>query len=372
MGAPSCRSRRSAAFVGSARSRNPRGAAQAPAAFTDRASPRLDRTRPAGYPPRVIRPPPLRAGDVVRIVAPGSPFPQENLDAGLAVLRERFGLVPRFRADLTARARYLAGDDARRADEWREAVADPEARAILCVRGGYGAMRILPAIDPAPLRDRPKLVVGFSDVTAIHCALNRGGVATIHGPLVTTLGKLPEDALTHLERLLFGRAVRAGAWDAPGPGAGVVGTGTIRAGRATGPLLGGSLTMLAHLCGTPFAPDLAGAIVFIEDVGEKPYRLDRHLTHLRLAGRFDGIAGIAVGQLKDCDDPHGTGLDVVRAFVRTLGVPAIEGVPVGHEARNFAVPLGTRATLVGPGPSEEGPPRIVFDEPVTAAAAEVA
>jgi muramoyltetrapeptide carboxypeptidase len=314
----------------------------------------------------VIRPPPLRAGDVVRIVAPGSPFPQENLDAGLAVLRGRFGLVPRFRADLGARARFLAGDDARRADEWREAVADREARAILCVRGGYGAMRILDAIDPAPLRADPKLVVGFSDVTAIHAALSRGGVATIHGPLVTTLGKLPEDALVHLERLLFGRAERAGAWDVPGPGAGVVGTGTIRPGRATGPLLGGSLTLLAHLCGTPFAPELRGAILFLEDVGEKPYRLDRHLTHLRLAGRLDGIAGLAIGQLKGCDDPYGTGLEVVRAFARTLGVPAIEGLPVGHEERNFAVPHGTRATLVAPGPSEEGPPRITFDELPTA------
>lgn len=303
---------------------------------------------------------------MVRIVAPASPFPRDAFEHGLTVLRERFGLRPRFREDVFARTRYLAGDDARRAEEWREACADPDARAILCARGGYGSSRILPALDPSPLRDAPKLVLGFSDNTALHAALNRAGLATIHGPNVTSLARLPEDALVHLERMLFGRATPPGAWDAPGPGAGVVGEGVVRAGRASGPLLGGSLTLFAHLCGTPFLPDLGGAILLVEDVGEKPYRLDRYLTQLRLAGRLDGLAGVAIGQLPGCDDAAGTGLETLREMVRALGVPAIEGVPVGHEDRNFAVPLGARATLVAPAAADDGPPRLVFEEGATA------
>ncbi len=302
------------------------------------------------------------------MIAPASAFDRQALDRGLAVLSARLGLRPMTRPDVGARVRYLAGDDARRAEEWREAVADPEAKAIFCARGGYGSMRILPEIDPAALLDRPKLFVGFSDLTAIHAALNRAGLATVHGPVVTQLGRAPEDAVAHLEALLFGRAPRPNAWDPPAPGAGVVGTATVRPGRASGPLLGGSLTLLAHLQGTPFAPSLEGAILLLEDVGEEPYELDRYLTQLALAGALDGLAGVAVGQLVDCDSGDGAiaGADVVRDAVRALGVPAIEGLPCGHEDRNHAVPLGARATLVAPGPGDEGAPRLLFDEGATA------
>lgn len=307
-------------------------------------------------------PPPVRRGDVVRVIAPSSPFEPDALTRGLEVLSGRLGLRPRMRPDLGTRRGYLAGDDARRLEEWREAVADPEARAIFCARGGYGAMRLLPAVDPAPLVERPKALVGFSDVGALHCVLNRAGLATVHGPVVTQLGRAPDDALRHLEALLSGAAPRAGAWDAPAPGAGLAAARTLRPGRASGLLLGGTLAILAHLQGTPFAPQLDGAILLLEDVGEKPYRIDRYLTQLRLAGALRHVAAVAVGQLTDCDDAGVLAADVVREAVLALGVPAVEGLPVGHEDRNFAVPLGARATLVAPGPGEEGPPRLVFDE----------
>ena len=323
---------------------------------------------PRGYPARVIRPPPLAPGDVVRVVAPSSAFDQASFEAGLRVLRERLGLRPRHRTDLTARAGHLAGSDARRLEEWREAVADDEARAIFCARGGYGAMRLLPGIDPAPLLERPKLLVGFSDVTALHGLLNRAGLATVHGPVVTQLGRAPAEALDHLEALLFGRAPPAGPWAAPAPGAGLTGVATLRPGRATGPLLGGSLTLLAALCGTPYLPPLDGAILVLEDVGERPYKLDRTLTQLRLAGALDHLAGVAVGQLTGCDDGDGAAAEVVRGLVRALMVPAIEGLPFGHEDRNLALPLGPRASLVAPAPGEEGPPRLLFDEGATSAA----
>jgi muramoyltetrapeptide carboxypeptidase len=306
---------------------------------------------------------------VVRVVAPGSPFDEAAFEAGLAVLRGPLGLRPCFREDIRARAGYLAGDDARRLDEWREAVADGEARAIFCARGGYGAMRLLSALDPAPLLRRPRLLVGFSDVTALHALLNRAGLATVHGPVVTQLGRAPADAVAHLAALLGGRAARAGAWAAPVAGAGLVGTATLTAGRASGPLLGGSLTMLAHLCGTPFLPPLEGAILALEDVGERPYRLDRYLTQLSLSGALDGLAGVAVGQLTGCDEGDGAAAEAVRRLVRALGVPAVEGFAFGHEDRNLAMPLGPRATLVAPAPGEEGPPRLLFDEGATAQAA---
>jgi len=300
---------------------------------------------------------------VVRVIAPSSPFDPDGLVRGLAVLRERLGLVPRHRADLDARQRYLAGSDARRLEEWREAVADPDARAIFCARGGYGASRLLPHVDPAPLVSRPKVLVGFSDVCALHAVLNHAGLATVHGPVLTQLGRAPEAAVRHLERLLSRSAPRPGPWEAPAEGAGLAGTATVRPGRATGPLLGGSLALLAHLCGTPWAPRLDGAILLLEDVTEAPYRLDRTLTQLRLSGALDRLAGVALGQFTRCDDGDVRGIDVVRDLVRDLGVPAIEGVPAGHEDANFAVPLGARATLVAPGEgaSDEGPPRLVFD-----------
>jgi muramoyltetrapeptide carboxypeptidase len=315
----------------------------------------------------VLRPPPLRRGDVVRVIAPAGPFEPAAFERGLEVLSGRLGLRPRCRPDVGARLGYLAGDDARRLEEWREAVADPEARAIFCARGGYGSMRLLPSIDPAPLLDRPKLLVGFSDVTALHALLNRAGLATVHGPVVTQLGRAPADAVDHLEALLTGTAPRPGPWAPPGPGAGLEGSAVVVPGRATGPLLGGTLALLSHLCGTPWLPSLEGAILAIEDVGEAPSRLDRYLTQLRLAGALDGLAGVVVGQLSGCDAGDGAAAEVVRAAVRALGVPAVEGLPFGHEDRNLALPLGPRATLVAPGPGDEGAPRLLFDEGAVAA-----
>jgi muramoyltetrapeptide carboxypeptidase len=302
---------------------------------------------------------------VVRVVAPAGPFDAEPFERGLAVLRDRFGLHPRMRHDVASRDRYLAGSDGRRADEWKEAVADVEAKAIFCARGGYGAMRILPAVDPRPLAERPKLLVGFSDVTALHAALNAAGLATVHGPVVTQLGRLPEDALEHLRALLFGTAAHPGSGAPLEPGAWLPGTETVRAGRVTGPLLGGNVNLLAHLAGTRWFPPLDGAILFLEDVGEKPYQLDRLLTQLRLAGLLDRVAGVALGQFTACDDAGVAGLEVVREAVRDLGIPAAAGFEAGHEDRNFALPLGPRATLVAPAPGAAGEPRLLFDEGAT-------
>jgi muramoyltetrapeptide carboxypeptidase len=296
----------------------------------------------------VITPPPLKKGDVVRVIAPASPHDAEPFERGLAVLRDRLGLEPRMRADITSRERYLAGSDARRAEEWAEAVADSEARAIWCARGGYGAMRILPSIDPKPLLAAPRWVIGFSDITVFHSVLNKAGLVTAHAPVIIQVGKLAEEALEALEALITGRSK------------GIDGTGVIRPGKARGRLSGGTLALLAHLCGTPYFPDLAGAVLFLEDVGEKPYRLDRYLTQLQLAGAFRKVAGVCVGHITDCDEPGTAGAQVVREFVEKLGVPAIEGIPAGHEPRNCAMAMGAEVELHAPGPGEPGRPGLTY------------
>ncbi len=296
----------------------------------------------------------LRRGDVVRVIAPSSPFDPELLVKGLAVLRDELGLLPRHRDDLYTRRGYLAGDDARRLAEWNEAVADPEARAIFAARGGYGAMRILPGIDPAPLLARPKVLVGFSDLTAIHALLNRAGLATVHGPVLTQLGRAPPEALAHLKSLLMGRRRgrgHAGARSLRSSGAGR-GSSPARwsaPGRVEGPLLGGSLSLLAHLCGSPFLPALEGAILALEDVDERPYRLDRYLTQLRLAGALRGLAGVALGQFTDCDGQGLRGAEVVREWAAELGVPAVEGLPFGHEDAELRPPAGRAGDAGRPG-----------------------
>jgi muramoyltetrapeptide carboxypeptidase len=317
---------------------------------------------------------------VVRVVAPAGPFDREPFERGLEILRSRFGLVPRLRPDITARAGYLAGNDSRRLEEWLEAASDREARALWCARGGYGSMRLLPRLELARLLLGPKWVIGFSDITAMHVALNQAGLVTLHGPHITGLYRLPVEALDHLEALLFGSTRRAGArpestsaattaadkpplYDLNGtPGTEVFGAGVIRPGCSSGPLLGGSLTMLAHLCGTHWQPRLAGAVLFIEDVGEKPYRLDRYFTQLRLSGALQGVAGVAVGQFTDCGDAEFQGAEVVRELASSLEVPAIEGIAAGHEATNLALPLGSIVTVIAPGPGEAGSPRLVFDQ----------
>ncbi len=299
----------------------------------------------------------------MRVVAPSGPIDREALEHGVAVLRDEFGLDVRMRPDVVARQRYLAGDDARRLEEWREAASDPETRAVFCARGGYGAMRLLPRLEPARLLHPPKWVVGFSDTTAVHAALNRAGLVTVHGPLVSTLGTTTPEAREHLRSLLFGRTeAPPPSPGAPRPGTGCVGTAVIRPGRASGTLLGGSLTLLAHLCGTPWLPPMAGAVLFFEDVDEKPYKLDRYLTQLRLSGALDGVRAVCVGHLTACDHAGQTGAETVRELVRALGVPAIEGVAAGHEPANYALPLGSVVAVIAPAPGEEGPPRLLFEQ----------
>ena len=289
-----------------------------------------------------VRPRRLRRGDVVGVVAPAGPIEAERLHAGLAVL-EGLGLRPRVGAGVLERRAHLAGSDAARLGDLTAMLADPEVRAIFCARGGYGSQRIVPSIDLGTLRTDPKPVIGYSDVTVLHGAIAREGVVSFHGPMVATdmARGLAERSLASLWSSLSEPEARL---DAPVPT-------PIRPGRARGRLVGGCLSVLTTTLGTPWAIDTDGAILFLEDVHEWPYRLDRLLLQLRQAGRLDRVAGVVFGTMASCPSANGIGaLDVVREAFAAVPFPVGFGVPAGHdpaetEVQNLTLPLGVAVEL---------------------------
>lgn len=276
--------------------------------------------------------PALEPGDVISVIAPSSPFDREAFERGLHCLRARYR--PKFSPGITSRDRYLAGSDGRRAEEFNDALADDESRAIFCARGGYGAMRLLPALRfPA----RPKLLVGFSDITALHAALQHHGWRSLHGPVLTQLGQLDEAATRELFACLESKRHLPELTGTP-----------IAPGIAEGPVLGGNLSVLTRLIGTPFLPMLDGAILFLEDVGEAPYRIDRMIQHLKLAGLLDRIAGVALGSFTGCGDhAQMSGRAIACAEVKQCGLPCVADLDAGHGSENRPLPLGARARLNG-------------------------
>jgi muramoyltetrapeptide carboxypeptidase len=267
------------------------------------------------------------------VIAPAGPFDPASFKQGLAAIAD-LGLQPRFDPRISEGKRYLAGDDARRLAELNSAFRDPGTKAVFCARGGYGSMRLLPRIDLSELPDKP--LIGFSDITALHLLWQREGRKSIHGPVVTQLGKQPDNVQRALGKLLF-----------KGEPPKLTGATAIRSGTVRGTLVGGNLSVLTRLLGTPYLPELRGTILLLEDVGERPYRLDRMFTHLRLSGLLDGVAGIALGQLTGCEeqDADYTADDVVREILSELPMPSAMGFPVGHAEPNLPLLLGSNYVL---------------------------
>jgi muramoyltetrapeptide carboxypeptidase len=241
---------------------------------------------------------------------------------------------------LFARTGFLAGSDDERRAELQRALDDPDIKAVFCARGGYGLMRILPSLDPTAFARAPKPIVGFSDVTALHAWAAHAGAATVHGPVVTQLGELPPEDAQSLFALLESA-------EPPPPAEGL--RKLAGAGQVEGVLMGGNLELVSRLAGTPWQVDLNGAILLLEEVGERPYRIDRALTQLELAGALHGLRGVVLGDLLKCqeppDHPSPTAEQVVTERLGRLGVPVLGGLPVGHGARNRAVPLGIPVAL---------------------------
>ncbi len=290
------------------------------------------------------RPPPVVApGSRAHVVAPSGPVAMERFDRGLKVLRREIDLDLVMGENLLEQDGYFAGADAPRLAALHQALGDPEARAVLCARGGYGVTRLLGALDPGRLRAHPKVIVGFSDITALlSWALVRAGLRSIHGPVITQLATLHPEDVQRLGELLRG--------EVPSPLLSEQGT-VIHGGCVEGPLIVANLEVLRALIGTRYMPPLSGAILALEEVGERPYRIDRALTHFLSSGALRGIRGVVVGQLVGCHEPEGGHIgpsahDVVVERLETLGVPVVTGFPFGHDSgRNAALPFGARARL---------------------------
>ncbi|BAL88587.1 putative muramoyltetrapeptide carboxypeptidase [Actinoplanes missouriensis 431] len=315
-----------------------------------------------------MRPEPLRPGDLVALVSPAGPVRPEQAEGAARVLRG-WGLRTRLGPHALGRRDFLAGTDDERLADLNDALRDPEVRGVICLRGGYGTQRIADRLDFEAVRADPKLLMGFSDITALHAALwCETGLATVHGPTgaslpdsaeaarralmtsepITLTGEKPTGAAPAVERgLAVASAERGVAVAGAERGVAVAGTergvavsGTLLGRAVSGVLLGGNLTMLASNVGTPHQLDLRGAILLLEETGEAPYRVDRMLVQLERSGSLDGLAGIVLGRFLP-REPH----EVIAEHVERLGVPVLHGLKIGHDGPQAAVGLGVPAHL---------------------------
>ena len=297
----------------------------------------------------LIKPQALHPGDTIGIAAPASPFDQQAFDRGVGVI-ESMGYRVKIPENLFMKRGYLSGPDRERASQLMKLFEDESVRAVFCARGGFGSMRLLPLLDFETICAQPKILLGFSDITALLVAIyNRCGMVTFHGPLVTTLKRDSENTCRTLIH-----AVRSNQPFTLNARKAVI----LNPGQASGPLVGGNLTCLCHLLGTPYEPRFEGHLLFLEDRGEAPYRIDRMLSQLRLGGHLDEVVGVILGCFLDCGPIQDLYLIVQDAF-RHTAIPILAGFDIGHGNDNMVVPIGLEADL----DTEDGSLR--FQEPAT-------
>ena len=278
----------------------------------------------------------LVKGDTVGIAAPAGPFKREVFKRGIGVLAE-LGYRVYIPNGLFTQEAYLAGNDRHRAELLNALFADPAIKGIWCARGGFGSMRLLPYLDYGIIQQNPKILIGFSDVTALlvhlytHC-----GLVTFHGPLVTSLADSTKKSLAALRHALSSEECIL-----------LTATGrqaVLKPGKAAGPVIGGNLTTLCHLLKTPFEPNLAGHILFLEDTDEASYRIDRMLSQMKMAGCFDELAGIALGSFRHCGAAEAI-RRIFKEMFSDLPIPILQGFQFGHVRTNLTLPVGLNAVL---------------------------
>jgi muramoyltetrapeptide carboxypeptidase len=301
---------------------------------------------------QLVRPPRLRSGSRVALVAPAGPLlERDDLTRGAELCRA-LGYEPVLSPHAGARHGYLAGTDEQRSADLNAALANDEIDAIWCLRGGYGMTRILDRVDFESLQRRPRAVIGYSDITTLINAIPlRAGVVAFHGPVARS--PLTAFSRRHFDCVL-GAAAPAGLCERPPAPADVIVPRqnrivTLRAGVAEGPLVGGNLTLLQCLLGTPFSPPTDGALLFLEDIHEDLYRVDRMLVHLRMAGGLERVAGVVVGRFTEMNRHTNDGAmgfdEVLETHLAPLGVPVAYGFPIGHIDDQWTLPVGVRARL---------------------------
>ena len=297
----------------------------------------------------ISRPPRLKPGDTLGVAAPAGPFDIDQFRRGMQVLRD-MGFRLEIPEGVYKRNGFLAGADNERADILNRLFADPDVRGIVCARGGYGSTRLEPFLDWGLIRANPKVFMGFSDITVLHhLIVTRGCLATFHGPMGTTLARAPEDT-----RRAFVRALTAAEPIAINAGAGSV----VRWGEGRGQVAGGNMAMICHLLGTPLQPDFSGSLIFMEEVNEAPYRIDRMLQQMKLAGCFSSVRGVFFGDFVDCGATDTIEAIISECFADSV-FPVLTKFPIGHGRRNLILPMGLSAQLTS------DPPQLRFDVPPT-------
>lgn len=291
----------------------------------------------------LIKPRRLSPGDTVGITAPASWVDTEQVKEASTIL-EKMGLHVRLGDTLTKQHGYLAGTDQARAAEMNAMFADPAIKAIICARGGYGTGRIANLLDYDLIRANPKIFWGYSDITFLHAAMGRfAGLVTFHGPMLIDLGKEDLHPLTvqNYETLLHPSVLRYTEEISP--------LQTLVEGEAFGPIVGGNLSLIVSTLGTPYELDTRGKLLFIEDIDEEPYRLDRMLNQLRLAGKFADAAGILICDFHNCVPSKRkvsfTLEEIFKEHIVSAGKPTLSGFKIGHCSPNIAVPLGIGARM---------------------------
>jgi muramoyltetrapeptide carboxypeptidase len=304
----------------------------------------------------MLKPTRLRSGDKVAVISPASPFVREEFDKGIAELRQ-LGFDPVFEESVFAQhGGYLSGEGSVRANAFLEAWRDPSIRALIAVRGGYGSAHLLPYLEKHDLRQSPKAFIGYSDLTTVLAYLTTGcGIVSFHGPMLDRrLGR----GIDAYDRDTFVRSLTSteplGELMAPA-------LETFGKGEAVGLLMGGTLKQLVTSLGTPFAfKPPKGYVLFLEDIAERPYAIDRMLTQLRLAGILDAASGIVLGEFPGCDEPQGqpSARGVLADLLGGFNGPVVYGFPSGHTAGPFVtLPFGVQARVVA-----SGHPRVIIEE----------
>jgi len=306
-----------------------------------------------------IKPPRLNYGDTVGIISPASAPPDPKaIDRSVETL-ERLGFKPKLAPNARKRWGFLAGSDRERAADLMKMFTDQKVNALLCVRGGYGTARLLPLLDYKKIRANPKIFIGYSDITSLHCAfLVKANLISFHGPMLNSdfiKDDFPDFTLQSFLRT-FMNSKPAGSVSRESARKGREAKSEnriLRRGKATGQLIGGNISLLCTTLATPYQPNFKNKILFFEDLDEVPFRFDRMLTHLLNAGLLQEVAGVAIGTNKDCFDPKAKGCkeyrqtmeDVFKERLGPLKIPVVSGLPFGHVPLNATLPIGIRATL---------------------------
>lgn len=285
----------------------------------------------------------LRTGDKVRVIAPSSPFNAKLFLKGVGKLSS-MGLQVTFRKDIFDKKGYLAGSDSRRLRELHEAFADKECRAIFCARGGFGSSRLLNRINFGLIGKNPKVFMGFSDITAFCLSFySRSKLTSFHGPMIASEPFIRQSKA--YDRALVDALFRKKNISVKGTG-----SSTIIAGKASGKLLGGNLSMIHTMIGTGYLPDFKGSILFVEDIAEAPYRIDRMLSHMFNIDLFRNIRGVVFGRFTDAKGKpmrkHAKELkDLIKDYFSDLKIPVLFNFPISHGRYNSVLPIGVRASI---------------------------